>query len=75
MPNWKERLGHTLKRNHELNQHGCLVTHYDRIPGLCVHASTTNGTSGIGIYKRKRVYWSYNRLTGEFDVEHYPQHA
>lgn len=37
---------------------GCWQTNYANIPNLNLLASATNGTSGIGIYKGQRVYWT-----------------
>lgn len=57
-----------LEANHEKNKHGCLVTHYSRIPALCLLASTTNGTSGIGRFRGKKVHW-WRNADGTWDIE------
>lgn len=49
-------LARQLEANHVRNT-GCLHTRYERISGLRVKASTTNGTSGIGVWRGSRVYW------------------
>lgn len=43
--------------NHGMNVNKCLCTDYARIAGLTVKASTTNGTSGLGVYRGLSVYW------------------
>lgn len=49
---------------------GCWYTRYDRIVGLEVLASDTNGTSGIGRVRGiGEVFWSRDHRTGEFHVE------
>ena len=52
------QLSELLMANHGKNANGCLGTNYENIPGLVVKASSTNGTSGLGIYYGKPVYWS-----------------
>jgi hypothetical protein len=54
-----KQLANELMANHA-KENGCLVTHYGRISGLKVLASTTNGTSGLGVYRGSRVYWHLN---------------
>jgi len=61
-------LASMLITRHERNVNGCLITDYASIPHLQIKASDTNGTSGIGIWYGKRVYWHYTdgmRWTGK----------
>lgn len=46
---------------------GCWQTKYANILNLNVLATSTNGTSGIGLYKGQRVHWTGN--TQGFKVE------
>jgi hypothetical protein len=46
---------------------GCWHTKYANIPNLNVLASSTNGTSGIGLYKGQKVYWTGSKQS--FKVE------
>jgi hypothetical protein len=64
---YTELSGH-LKKNHGLNKNGVLLTDYSKINGLDVHASSSNGTSGLGKYKGHKVYWSKHDPTQEFHV-------
>lgn len=52
-----DKLAADLLAAHSKNANGCLWTDYSSIRGLKVQASTTNGTSGIGVYRGHRVYW------------------
>jgi hypothetical protein len=55
-----QELALLLQQYHYRNRNGCWLTDYMMIPSLVVHASTTNGTSGLGVYKGNKVYWSMN---------------
>lgn len=63
------RLADALLANHGLNVNGVWWTEYRNIPGLTVLASTTNGTSGIGRWHGRKVYWSHNHAQNLFTVE------
>jgi len=65
-------LANALKENHYLNGNGCLVTDYHKIKGLKVLASTTNGTSGIGMYRKEKLYWFLSHVTQVFEIEKCP---
>lgn len=52
-----DTLAASLLKAHGMNEHGCLLTDYASIQGLIVQASTTNGTSGLGRYRGRSVYW------------------
>lgn len=54
------QLAKLLLANHGKNKNGVLLTEYSNIPGLKVKASTTNGTSGTGVWDGQKVYWSYD---------------
>ncbi len=58
-----------LKLNHKRSPgpSGCLYTDYARIPNFKILASTTNGTSGIGKWHGRKVYFYKNGF--EFVVE------
>ena len=58
-----------LLANHYTNDNGCLLTEYDKVAGLKVKASSTNGTSGIGTYRGARVYWNYDHRAKRFNIE------
>lgn len=58
-----QELAEQLEQNYGVNGHGCLRTNYSQIPSLKVRATTTSGTSGIGIYKGRRVHW--HRTSGQ----------
>lgn len=58
-----------LLLNHYRNKNGVWLTDYQKIPSLVVHASTTNGTSGTGSYRKCKVYWWFNHLENRFIVE------
>lgn len=53
-------LAKELEANHYKNENGCLLTDYSKIRGLRLFASTTNGTSGMGKYHGRKVYWHQN---------------
>lgn len=55
-----DELATLLQQHHYKNHNGCWLTDYMKIPSLVVHASDTNGTSGIGLYKGSKVYWTMN---------------
>ena len=64
-----ERLAELLRLNHGKNANGCLCTNYANIPGLKLLASTTNGTSGLGRYRGRKVYWCYLHGPDKWSVE------
>lgn len=61
-------LAELLRINHRFNG-SVWLTEYSNIKGLKLLASTTNGTSGLGIWNRRRVYWSYDWKTQRFCIE------
>jgi hypothetical protein len=65
-----ETLARLLKQHHGLNENGCWLTDYAKIPKLRILASTTNGTSGTGLYHGRRVYWWHNDKTQTFETEY-----
>ena len=61
-------LARLLKKYHVKINH-CWQTTYTKIVGLEVLASTTNGTSGIGVWDNRKVYWYYDYKIQTFYVE------
>lgn len=53
-----DKLASELAKNRVISPDGCMDTVYENIRGLNLLASSTNGTSGIGIYQKRRVYWT-----------------
>ena len=68
MRSWKDKLAASLKVSHKF-ENGCWFTEYSNIPNLSVHASSTNGTSGLGLYGRNKVYWYYDHNAEKFIIE------
>lgn len=64
----KTVLAACLKEHHKF-VNGCWFTEYKKINQLIVHASTTNGTTGLGTYKGKPVYWYFNHKIDKFEIE------
>jgi hypothetical protein len=59
-----ETLARRLLSEYGKNENGCIRTDYAKIAGLRVKASSTNGTSGLGVYRGTAVYWHFdNGLT------------
>lgn len=44
-------------------------TKYQNIPKFKIISSTTNGTSGIGLFRNQKVYFHYNYTQNKFIVE------
>jgi hypothetical protein len=44
-------------------------TKYQNIPKFKIISSTTNGTSGIGLFHNQKVYFHYNYTQNKFIVE------
>ena len=51
-----KELAKQLAANHGF-VNGCWRTTYRFIKGLKLLASDTNGTSGIGVYQGRKLYW------------------
>ena len=60
-------LANLLKQNYG-KVNGCLHTNYAAIKGLELLASTTNGTSGLAMWRGRKVYF-YQNANGDFVVE------
>ena len=60
-------LAKALEENH--HRDSCLYTDYNKITGLTLLATSTNGTSGTGRYKGQKYYWNRDSKTGKFNVE------
>lgn len=45
-----------LRENHVF-VNGCWHTQYGKIPGFKLLASTTNGTSGLAMFRGRKVYF------------------
>lgn len=44
-------------------------TKYQNIQDFKIISSTTNGTSGIGLFRKQKVYFHYNYTQNKFIVE------
>jgi len=64
-----EQLAKLLKQHHYKNGNGCWLTDYAKIGGLRILASDTNGTSGLAMWRRCKVYFYFDHPTQLFKVE------
>jgi hypothetical protein len=62
-----DTLAKLLKENHYFNKHGVWLTDYSKIRGFKILASTTNGTSGTGMWRGHKVY--FHQKGNNFVVE------
>ena len=63
-----ETLAKLLKANHRF-LNGCWDTLYANIRGFKILASTTNGTSGIGKWQGREIYFYLDHKIDKFVVE------